>query len=383
VLAFIFRGGTVMREKTAFFILLAALIGLSGCKSDQSRATAEDVAALINGVEIKISEVDRLVEQQLRANAQQGQPPPTPAELATARLQVLEGLMTQEALYHKAERLGLLPTDEEVIQGIQQFKRERGLSEEGFQRTLRDMGQTEEQFKREIRRQVAIKKLFDHDVTPRVTVTDREIEEFYNANKAQFVERRGFVLARILVSPERDNLPDDAVGAEAAERKIKEIYDQLRKGADFATVAARRSEDSLTNTRGGTWGFFAENSQDLPQPLKARLKAMNEGDITEPLKIGTVWAILKLTRRIQRDRDLRLDEVRSQIAEELRTQREEVLQSVVTRLVLSESRIENLLAQRMLDSPANFGGLRPISIPAASPASGQQPAASLPQPSVR
>lgn len=354
------------------YLFIVMLVGVSACKTNRSQATAEDVAARVNGVVISQTEVDRLVEQQLRAAAQQGQVSPTAAELALTRLQILEGLITQQALYQKAERMGLLPTDDEILQGIQQFKRERGLTEEGFQRALRDLGQTEEQFKRDMRRQLAIKKLFDREVTPRITVSDREIEEFYTANKAQFVERRGYVLARIIVSPEKENLSDDAIGAEAAERKIREIYDQLRKGADFATVAARRSEDPVTGARGGNWGFFAENAQELPPPLRARLAAMAEGDITEPMKIGSVWIIVKLTRRIQRDRDLTLDEVRAQIAEELRSQREEVLQSVVTRLALGESRIENILAQRMLDNPANFGGLRPITLPAApsSPAPG-------------
>ncbi len=358
-------------RRIAFLSALGISLMLSACKDrPQSRATAEDVAARVNGVEITISEVDRLVEQQLRASAQQGQAPPTPAELAAARLQVLEGLITQEALYQKAERLGLLPTEEEIIQGVQQFKRERGLSEEGFQRTLRELGQTEEQFRREIRRQLAIRKLFDREVTPRITVTDREIEEFYKANKAQFVERRGFALSRILVTPERDNVPDDAIGAEAAERKIREIHEQLRRGADFATVAARRSEDPLTAARGGEWGFFPETTEQFPEALRARLLAMREGDITEPIRIGNAWLILKLVRRIQRDRELTLDEVRAQIAEELRGQREQVLQTVVTRLALAESRIENVLAQRMLENPANFGGLRPIALPT-PPASGQ------------
>jgi len=357
-----------MRNAVFFGTLCIGLL-LCACKNPQSRATAEDVAARVNGVEIMVSEVDRLLEQQLRAGVQSGQAPPTPAELAAARLQILENLIVQEALYQRAERLGVLPTEEEITQGVQQFKRERGLSEEGFQRTLRELGQTEEQFRREMRRQLAIKKLFDREVTPRITVTDREIEEFYAAHKAQFVERRGFALARILVTPEKDNVPDDAVGVEAAERKIREIYEQLRRGADFATVAARRSEDPITAARGGNWDFFPETSEQLPAALRARLLAMREGDITEPFRIGDAWLILKLVRRVQRDRELTLEEVRAQIAEELRDQREQVLQTIVTRLALAESRVENLLAQRMLENPVNFGGLRPIALPT-PPASG-------------
>lgn len=349
--------------KKAFVIMSIVAVVTGGCRSGQQPRATEDVAARVDKAIIRLSEVDRIVEQQLRDRAAQGNLTLTPAELAMARLQVLNTLITQEALYQWAQRQGVVVSEDEVTQNIQKLKRDQGLTEEGFQRMLRDAGQTEQQFRQEVRRQVAIQKLFDREVTPRVTVTDREIEEFYAAHRAQFVERRGFLLSQIMVSPEVDNVPQDAIGEEAARRKIREIYDQLRTGADFATVAASRSEDRITGPRGGGPTFVPERSPDLPPAFIKLLSRMREGDITEPIRAGNRWYIFKLDGRVKRDRELTLDEVRPQIVKELRQQREEVLQAALTQMALSRMRVENVMAQRILENPTNFGNLRPISIP--------------------
>ncbi len=349
-------------------ICLLMLASVPACKSDAGRAAGDDVAARVDDTVIRLSEVDRILEQQLRGWAQQGQAaPPTAAELGAARLKIVEGLITQEALHVKAIRADLIPTNDEVNQAIQKIKSDQQLSEEGFQRKLRDAGQTEHQFREDMKRQVAIQKLFDKEVTPRIAVTDREIEDFYNANRAQFVEKKGFLLSQILVDPEVNNVTDDAVGLDAANRKAAEIYEQLRKGADFATVAASRSEDPLTGPRGGTRGFIGSSAPGFPPVLLQRFATMREGAFTEPIKSGQTWYIFKLDRRVERDRELKLDEVRADIDKKLRADREEVLQTALTKIAMNEAKSENVLAERILANPSNFGSLRPISIPGTSP----------------
>ncbi len=348
-------------------ILVAAVLAVTACKSDPQRPGDDDVAARINDAVIRVSEVDRMLEQQLRSRSQQGSTAPlTAAELAAARLQIIDQLITQESLHQKAERAGLIPTDDEVNQEIQRLKSGQQLSEEGFQRKLRDAGQSEPDFRAEMKRQVAIQKLFNKEVTPRVTVTDREIEEFYNANRPQFVEQKGFSMSQIKVDAEKSNAADDAIGADAAARKAAEIYEQLRKGADFATVAAGRSEDPLSGPRGGSLGFVAANAPGLPPDLLQRLQSMREGAFTEPIKSGDTWYIFKLDRRVERDRELKLEEVRSDIDKRLRADREQVLQEALTKIALNEAKVRNMLAERMLANPSNFGSLRPITIPAGS-----------------
>ncbi|MBI4470369.1 MAG: SurA N-terminal domain-containing protein [Acidobacteria bacterium] len=363
------RDGRDFRISVLILLMLAFAPGWVACKPDPQNPPDGDLAARVNEAAIRISEVDRILEQQLRNRAQQGTATPlSAAELAAARLQIVDQLIAQEALYQRAGRATLLPSDDEVSQEIQRLKSSQQWSEEGFQRKLRDGGQTEPEFRAEMRRQVAIQKLFNKEVIPLVTVTDREIEEFYDANRAQFVEQRGFFLSQIRVDAAKSNASDDAVGPEAAAGKASEVYDQLRKGADFATVAAGRSEDPLSGPRGGALGFIAANASGLPPMLLQRLESMREGAFTEPIQSGDTWFIFKLDRRVERDRELKLDEVRSDIDKKVRADREQVLQEALTKTALGEARVRHLLAERMLANPSNFGSLRPISISAdASP----------------
>jgi hypothetical protein len=99
---------------------------------------------------------------------------------------------------------------------------------------------------------------------------------------------------------------------------------------------------------------------------------MREGDFTDPIKASdNKWYIFKLTSRVTRDRELALDEVGPKITEELRKQKEQVLQAALTQVALNEARVVNYLAKRMLENPSTFGNLRPLSVPAGAGPTGK------------
>lgn len=77
------------------------------------------------------------------------------------------------------------------------------------------------------------------------------------------------------------------------EADIRAIYEELKAGADFATLAKERSEDKGSAMRGGElpWvssGQFVKEFEDAGFALK------NKGDITEPVLTAYGWHIIKL-----------------------------------------------------------------------------------------
>ena len=78
-----------------------------------------ETAAKVNGKAITMEEVDRAVKQQ----AQGQESKLSPLELAGARLQVLETLIQQEVMFQKAEKEGIVPTDEEITAEINKQKK--------------------------------------------------------------------------------------------------------------------------------------------------------------------------------------------------------------------------------------------------------------------
>lgn len=373
-------------QKTVKFlgaITLAAMaaFGLSACSKDNASEAGNNVAATVNGRPIMLSEVEQVITEQTGGKQSQM----TQLSLAQARLQVLDGLIQKEVLYQRAEKEKLLPTEDEVSQYITAKKQEGGMTEEEFQKRLKETNQSEGAFREEARKILAIQKL-QNKYTASVSISDREVEEAYNANKQQFVLGRGVELAEIVVDPHDNGVQDDAKSDAEAKIKIDNIYQTL-KSADFAEIARARSEDP-SNVKNGDIGFASEDTlkqNGFPEALIAQLfgPSMQVGSYTLPVQFNGRWFIFKLKeKRLEsQNRTLESAGVRQEITEALRSQRQQLLNGALLQLSLYESKIDNKLATGMLNNVGNLG-LRPVApdairSPAASPAASatEKPAA--------
>ncbi|HYE64365.1 MAG TPA: SurA N-terminal domain-containing protein, partial [Pyrinomonadaceae bacterium] len=288
-------------------LVSSALVACSRTGSGSEVNRGSTVAAAVNGKPIMMSEVERIISQQYQG--QQAQM--SPLEIAQVRLQVLDNLIQREVLFQRAEKEKLLPSEDEVARFINDQKLQSRMTEDEFQKRLKDMNQTVEGLREEARKQLAIQKLQDN-TTGKITISDREVEDFYNHNRQQFVNPRGVALADIVVDPRpNEGLQDDAKSEAEAKQKIELIYAQLRNGADFATVARARSEDP-SSLRGGDIGFATEDDlkqNGFPQSLIEQFFGpMEVGSYTQPIQFpnGRCY-IFKLTRKQLQSENLTLD----------------------------------------------------------------------------
>jgi parvulin-like peptidyl-prolyl isomerase len=371
--------------QTLSIILLALLASVFvGCNRPAASGTEASgdpsaVAATVNGKNIMLSEVEKLISSQTQGQQSQL----SPLQLAQARLQVLDGLIKNEVLFQRAEKEKLLPTEDEITQQINDQKQKSGMTDDAFQKQLKDQNMTEASLREEMRKQLAIQKLQDK-YNAKISVSDREVEDFYNNNKQQFVNARGVELANIAIDPADNGMQDDAKSDPEAKAKIDNIYQQLKSGADFATVARSRSEDPNSNARGGDIGFATEDDlkqNGFPQDLIAQFFGpMQVGSFTPPVHFSNGrWYIFKLAEKRLQNENLTLDSpgVRPQIAQALTNQRKEILNAALLIDAMSESKVVNNLARNMLNSPSNLGSMRPAApANAASPAASTSPATS-------
>ena len=386
----------VIKQTISAAIVAVAAISFAACASKGTTGAggggttggATDVAATVNGQNIMLSEVDTILTQQMKA--QQQQQPLSQLELAAARLQVLDDLIKQEVLYQRADKEGLLPKEDEITQAINEQKQQNGMTEEQYQKMLKENNQTEQQLRDIARKQIAVKKLLDKVGSTVGVPSEKEVQEFYNNNKQQFVNARGVTLAAIVVDPADNGAQDDAKNDADAKQKIDVIYQRLKSGADFATVARERSEDQ-SNLRGGDIGFFTEDKLKqlgIPQDLIGKFfNQMQNGDITPPQRLSDGrWYIFKLQDKHLQNENLTLDnpEVRKNITDGLVNQRKQILNAAFLEVAMNEAKIENKLAADIVASPDKMSGLRPAPelfvSPTASPsASPSASAATSPQ----
>lgn len=359
-----------------------AAFGFSACSSDAGSDGGNTVAATVNGKPIMLSEVEQVITEQTGGKQSQM----TQLSLAQARVQVLDGLIQKEVLYQRAEKEKLLPTEDEVSQYITAKKQEGGMTEEEFQKRLKEQNQSEGAFREEARKLLAIQKL-QNKYTASVSISDREVEEAYNANKQQFILGRGVELAEIVVDPHDNGAQDDAKSEAEAKIKIDNIYQAL-KTADFAEIARARSEDP-SNVKNGDIGSASEDTlkqNGFPEAVITQLfgPSMQVGSYTPPVQFNGRWFIFKLKeKRLEtQNRTLESPGVRQEITEALRSQRQQLLNAALLELSLYESKIVNKLATGMLNNPSNLG-LRPVApdavrSPEASPAASTPATSSTP-----
>lgn len=358
-----------MRKILLPTIILSLSFLVSACGESNSSAGAgggEEVAANVNGAKILIKDVDRVIAQQIGGQESQL----SQIEQAATRIQALDNLITQEALYQQAQKENIVPSEDEIKRFIQSHKVERGLTEEAFANELKKTNQTEEQFREFVKKQLSINKLYEKAQT-QLKVQDREIAEIFNTNPKRFSIQPGVQLSDIVIDPRDNGAKFDAKGDAQAEQRIRDIKTRLNNGADFATIARQFSEHQSAY-QSGDIGFLprSEFASALPQQMGLpasvgdKLYAMEPGDATEPIKDSeNRWHILKVTGKQSETRERALDDpnVRKEIQDGILAQRKQVLDGAIQARARDEAKIENFLARRMLENPNSFGVLRPVS----------------------
>jgi len=100
----------------------------------------------------------------------------------------------------------------------------------------------------------------------------------------------------------------------ANEQKAKELVAELKKGGDFAKLAADNTIDPSGKQSGGDLGFF-KKAEMVPEFSEAAFK-LKEGEIADaPVKSQFGWHVIKVDKIRQQAQNL--EEVREQIVNEI------------------------------------------------------------------
>jgi hypothetical protein len=144
----------------------------------------------------------------------------------------------------------------------------------------------------------------DRDLASKITITDQDITDFYNQNRAQFnVPETRYHILQIVVTGHKDpqirnRKGDDAVTDIEARRKAEALLDRLKRGADFAQLAMDYSEDYLTTPIGGDLGYIPESALSQSDPaLKETVLTMTPGQLSNVIALRESYRILKLVAR--------------------------------------------------------------------------------------
>ena len=332
-------------------ILLAILVS---CKSQPSG----DVMATVDGRKIFRSDVDKYYDNNV-ASAQQA---PIGEQATALRLNILHQMIDDEILMRRAEKLGLLATDEEVDRKYNEIK--SPFTQEEFDKRLKDKKITLADFKRDIRRSITVDKVMNKEVSSKINVTDQDISEYYNAHKGEFnlIEPQ-YHLAQIMVTPvpnpQAHNQNDKAQNEGDARKKIQMIANRLDSGDDFATLAMKYSEDPETSGNGGDLGTVPESSLRNTDPLTRdavmKLKPGQYSTIISVVNPATRQALgFRIVKLVAKEpagqRELADPRVQQAIRSQLHDRREQLLKAAYYEVLRDTAKVENYYAKKVLES---------------------------------
>jgi len=352
-------------------LLPAAAMSLAmgaGCK--QKTQPSPDVWAVVNGQEIKRDDVDKYYRTRVNPEGQA----PSQEEALSLKLNVLDELINNEILLERAKKLNLEASDGEVEDKFTELK--SPYTEDEFQRQLKERGVSVDDLKSDLRRQLSITKLLNHEVVAKITITDQDITDSYNANKAQFnVMEPRYRISEIVVTPRKEpqirNLKnDDATNEVEAQRKVKMLEDKLNSGADFAQLAMDYSEDMNSAAMGGDLGYVPESALNQSDPmLKKFVLGMKAGQVSQPVAIqskdGPRIVILKLiSRESPGQRNISDPQVQQTIRDTLRNHKEQLLRAAYLTIARDDSRVTNYLAQQIIEAAGKLPGAAKTDFPA-------------------
>ena len=291
----------IIMFKTKYLIILPGLVlGTMQAHSEELSDTGQmldGIAAVVNeGVVLK-SELKRN-EKMIRERAQEQGLAMPPDNILQE--QVLERLIQEEVQMQRAVRVGLQISDQMLNDAIAGMVQQNGVAFDDLPELLASQGVSYADYRRDMRRQMTMEQLKRIEVTGRISVAPREIEQCRADMDDNVVVNSEYNLSHILIS-----IPESATGEQidAAGQEIGEVYQSIIGGGDFGEMAVRYS-DSQTSLEGGNLGWLKGNQ--LPTMFSDVVGPMAAGDTSQPIRTVSGFHLVKVN-------DLRSANQRSEI----------------------------------------------------------------------
>jgi len=329
-------------RRHVFPIVLCLAPWFASCK----KGPGQDVAATVNGFNITHAQLNKYYQAQVQGSAEK-----TEEETTLTKLNLLRELIDNRIMLQRAERLGLMAVDSDVDAKLTELK--APYTEEEFERQLKARGMNADELKEELRRNLSIQKLFNKEITSKISISDADVKAFYDSNRAMFNLAEPQVhLAQILVTsvpdPQVRNLKNDkANNDEEARKKVQMLETRLRKGEDFGMLAQNYSEDPNSAPNGGDLGFVPQSALEKADLELRRIVALlGPGETSPVVHTPPAYRIIKvISREPAGQREFSDPRVQQTIRESLLSRKDQLLKAAYYETARNEAEVANYLAQ--------------------------------------
>jgi peptidyl-prolyl cis-trans isomerase SurA len=246
------------------------------------------IVAVVNDEVITQNDLNERVNLVVRQFQRQGGQLP-PAD--TLSRQILERMINDLLQVQLAKESGIKIDDLTLDRTIERIAQENNLSMADFRAALERDGIKYPRFREDIRNEIMLARLREREVENTIVVTDAEVETELAREARDKTGDSEYRLAHILVTVPAQATPEQI---DARRRRALQALAELRKGGDFAQMAATYS-DAPDAMQGGNLGW--RPSGRLPALFLETLERLQPGEVSDILRSPNGFHLLKLLEK--------------------------------------------------------------------------------------
>jgi len=234
------------------------------------------VAVIVDDGLIMQSQINSDLDEMVQRYEEQNIPIP---DIKVLRSQVIESLIIEELQLQLAERYGIRVSDEELNATITRIAANNNLSLEEFIIYLQNEGESYEDFREDVKKQITIQRIQRGRVGSEIDITEKEFEAFLKTDESLIQLEPELLVRQILISKYED---------------ATLIFENISNGQPFEEVAKTNPLNKYNKNEGlMDW----EKAIDMPKIFSDAINDQDVGFITEPIKSGAGYHILKLENK--------------------------------------------------------------------------------------
>jgi peptidyl-prolyl cis-trans isomerase SurA len=177
----------------------------------------------------------------------------TDEQRAEIEQKALEQLIEKKLIEQKAKESSIKVDDKEVSRAVEDVLKKNNISLEQLKEILKKDGTSIEEYRKMLRSEILQSKVIGREVRSKVTITDKDIQEYYEKNvKHQEKPGEKVRIQQIFFATPPDTTPKQV---EKLTSQMEEIRAKIMAGDDFGQMAAKHSQDPSAK-EGGDLGVF-------------------------------------------------------------------------------------------------------------------------------
>ena len=328
--------------------VLALACAATGC--GKPKPVSADTWATVDGRAIMRDDVEKTFRRTQDTAATL-----SPEEAMTFKLSILNEMILQDILIAKAGALKVDVSASELDAAY--AERKKNLTDAAFEEELKKRNLSAADMREGVRRELVAKKLLDQEVVAKVAVTDQEVNDFFNANRARFtVAEESYRLAQIVIAPDRatqqtNRTGNDAATPQEAAFKVRMVMERLKAGAPFSEVAMDYSEDPESAQRGGELGLVPISAlKQSAEPLRNAVIGQKPGTVNVVSAGGIYTIVAVIAHEPAGERGLSTPGVKDGITQTLKERKEQLLRTAYLSAARGDAAVVNHAARRVLES---------------------------------